>query len=155
MVYATAVRGGSSHCSGALRFSPASSNIANRTIGADRFYSESDSGLGYDWSGRIWMNPPYASNLVGKFCNKFAETIETGNGTGIVLVNNASETGWWQRLASVSSVICFPKTRVKFRRPEGESGAPLQGQTIFYAGSDLAKFQSEFRQFGFVVFCDG
>lgn len=139
---------------GAFDIDPASSEIANRTVQAGEYFTEETNGLEQDWRGRIWMNPPYAANLVGKFCDKFAETIEAGGSSGIVLVNNASETGWWQRLASVSSALCFPKGRVRFLRPEGEAGAPLQGQTIFYAGEDPAGFCAEFQQFGFVVFCN-
>lgn len=138
---------------GGFDLDPASSEIANRAVRATTYYTESENGLDKDWCGRIWMNPPYAANLVGKFCDKFAEAMADPDTTGIVLVNNASETGWWQTLASVSSAICFPKGRVKFLRPEGEAGAPLQGQTIFYAGRDPEAFRAEFSPFGFVVLC--
>lgn len=138
---------------GGFDLDPASSEIANGSVQAERYFTESDNGLEREWSGRIWMNPPYAANLVGKFADKFAETIEAEKGVGIVLVNNASETGWWQRLAGVSAALCFPKSRVKFLRPEGDSGAPLQGQTIFYAGPDRETFREVFSDFGFVVFC--
>lgn len=139
---------------GQIDLDPASSEIANQTVGASRIFTEQDDGLTKDWHGTVWMNPPYASGLVGPFCEKFALSFRAGDITeGIVLVNNASETGWWQALAEASSAICFPKSRVKFLRNSGEVGAPLQGQTIFYAGTDPIGFKDAFAEFGFVVFC--
>ena len=139
---------------GKIELDPATSDVANKNVGATEYFTEAHDALSLDWPpSKIWMNPPYASNLIGGFCNKFSEMMEAGGSEGIVLVNNASETGWWQRLSGVSSAICFPKTRVKFLRPEGEAGAPLQGQTIFYSGEDPQTFRREFSQFGFVVFC--
>lgn len=139
---------------GEIELDPATSEIANETVKAQEYFTEQDDALSLDWPpGKIWMNPPYASGLIGPFCDKYADAIEAGDSEGIVLVNNASETGWWQRLASVSSAICFPKSRVRFHSPEGEMGAPLQGQTIFYSGPEPERFCAEFSQFGFVVFC--
>jgi ParB family chromosome partitioning protein len=135
----------------AFDLDPASSSIANKTVKARQFFTETDDGLAQDWPvGRIWMNPPYGTPLIGKFASKFAQAIVDGS-EGIVLVNNATETAWFQEVAGVSSAICFPKSRIKFVNEEGEAGgAPLQGQALIYFGADAGKFKEVFCPFGMV-----
>lgn len=97
------------------------------------------------------MNPPYAQPLMGRFADRFAAEVQRGS-TGIVLVNNATETVWFQTIAAVCSAICFPKSRIKFLDPEGNtSGAPLQGQAIIYCGPDADLFAAEFCVYGLVL----
>lgn len=136
---------------GGFDLDPASSEIANATVQAPLFYTAETDGLAQDWPiGRIWCNPPYATGLIGRFAARLAAEFRRGS-TGIVLTNNATETAWFQELAGVSSAICFPLSRVRFLRPEGEAGAPLQGQAIFYSGDDADGFASRFAAFGIVV----
>jgi phage N-6-adenine-methyltransferase len=136
---------------GGFDLDPASSEIANRTVKADRIFTAEDDGLAQDWPvGRIWMNPPYAQPLMGQFASKFAAAVRAGS-EGVVLVNNATETAWFQEMAAECSAICFPKSRIRFLDPQGNPGAPLQGQAIIYCGPDADAFEAEFRQFGLVV----
>ena len=127
---------------------PASSDKANEIVKAKVYYTKKDSGLEHDWGGRIWLNPPYASDLIGLFITKYADTIFYANTEGIVLVNNATETGWFKDLVSVSDGIVFTYGRVKFLDPQGNPGAPLQGQAIVYAGPNVDSFFVEFERFG-------
>lgn len=137
---------------GEIEFDPATSEIANAAVRAAEFYTIEDDALSLDWPpSKIWMNPPYAAGLVSKFIGKFIEATQAG-ATGIVLVNNATETGWFQDLASVASAICFHKGRIRYVTPEGAlPGAPLQGQAIFYVGEDSAGFVREFSRFGAIL----
>lgn len=132
---------------GSIDLDPASSEIANQTVKASAFYTAETNGLDKPWSGNVWLNPPYASDLIGRFMDKLA----TERGTyhqAIVLVNNATETEWFYKLVSVASAVVFPKGRVKFYKPDGETGAPLQGQAVVYIGDAPERFLSEFRRFG-------
>ena len=95
------------------------------------------------------MNPPYSLELIKEFVSKYVEYITNGSiSAGIVLVNNATETGWFNELVSVSDAIVFTRGRVKFLDPQGNPGAPLQGQAIIYAGKEPDKFINEFSKFG-------
>jgi len=133
---------------GEIDLDPASSSIANKTVCASVYYSKEDDGLEKQWSGRVWMNPPYAKDLIGRFAAKFSYHAGMGNITGIVLVNNSTETKWFLDIAGVCSAVVFPTSRVKFLEPDGTPGAPLQGQAILYSGPQPDLFLSEFKKFG-------
>lgn len=120
---------------GSIDCDPASSEIANETVKAARFYTAEDDGRDKPWGARVWMNPPYAQPLIADFCEQMASRVESGEVVeAIVLVNNGTETAWFQRLLSQASAVCFPKSRIRFFSPDGMQGAPLQGQAVVYFG---------------------
>jgi phage N-6-adenine-methyltransferase len=135
---------------GSIDIDPASSELANKTVKATKYYTEKTDGLFQDWIGKCWMNPPYSTDKIRKFIDKYAEQIEMGYVTeGIVLVNNATETNWFDTLISVSSAIAFPGSRIKFIDKNGQpTGSPLQGQAFLYAGKKPEKFLKIFNGFG-------
>lgn len=139
---------------GGIDLDPASCTAANKTVGAKRIHTKEKDGLEHNWKGRVWMNPPYAQPLCEKFCAKLCASLTTGVSQAIVLVNNATETQWFQRMAALSTAICFPKLRTKFLDPQGKLGAPLQGQAILYFGLHAAKFKAEFAQYGLILIPD-
>lgn len=134
---------------GSIDLDPASSEKANEVVKAGTFYTKDDDGLRRQWHGRVWMNPPYANGLVGKFASKFAFHVDRGDIVqGIVLVNNATETAWFAEIVTVASALVFPGERVRFWRPNGKTGTPLQGQAILYAGTNTDSFLDTFQRFG-------
>ena len=141
---------------GGIDCDPASSEIANRIVQADRIYTKDDSGLApcAVWGPRVWMNPPYAQPLVSQFAEALATRVRQGEvKAAIVLVNNATETEWFHALLSVASAACFPKGRIRFLNPDGNpSGAPLQGQAVLYVGANVGRFAEQFGRFGKVLF---
>jgi phage N-6-adenine-methyltransferase len=135
---------------GKIDLDPASSDKAQATIKATKYYALKDDGLRKRWRGRVWLNPPYTSDLIAKFVDKLCEHAKQGN-QALLLVNNATETKWFQKAASFCAAICFPAGRVKFLDEDGNPGSPLQGQAILYFGVDVKIFVNNFHQFGFCV----
>jgi len=137
---------------GGIDLDPASTEEANQIIKANRFYTQNDDGLEQEWSGRVWMNPPYASNLIGKFIHKLIEELANKNVCeALVLVNNATDTKWFQSMLHAQA-ICFPAGRIHFWHSNQESASPLQGQAILYFGDHVDLFKDNFSVFGGVVY---
>lgn len=92
---------------------------------ADFAISPPQDGLGANWFGRVWMNPPYGSAALGPWLEKLAE-----HGNGIALVFARTETKafhsyGWQR----ASGMLFLRGRLHFHRLDGikakaNAGAP-------------------------------
>jgi ParB family chromosome partitioning protein len=132
---------------GVIHLDPASSEIANKTVNSNLFYTQEDDGLSKEWFGNIWMNPPYSQPLIFQFISKLVQS--KGVNQAIVLVNNGTETQWGQLLLSNSSAVCFHQGRIRFIDKYGNLGqAPLQGQMICYIGSNVNNFINEFKQYG-------
>lgn len=133
---------------GSIDLDPASSEIANKVIQSTKIYTEQDSGLVHPWSGNVWMNPPYNNSLVGEFTRKLIEDLPSIN-QACVLVNNATETRWFDHIVTKCDVMCAVKGRIKFLHENGEAtGSSLQGQVIMYFGKNSDKFIKEFKVFG-------
>ena len=132
---------------GSIDVDPASSELANKVVKAETYYTAETNGLTKEWCGNVWMNPPYSTELIDKFVDKLVEQKDNYK-QAIVLVNNATETEWFEKIVNVASAVCFPRHRVKFYKPDGKVGAPLQGQAILYIGGASNKFTSAFSQLG-------
>lgn len=132
---------------GSIDVDPASNDIAQKVVKAGAYYTAETNGLDKTWTGNVWTNPPYASDLIGKFIDKLIAERQNYR-QAIVLVNNATETEWFNKIISISSAVCFPKSRVKFYMPDGKTGAPLQGQAVLYIGENKDKFYSAFACMG-------
>ena len=113
---------------GSIDLDPASSKEAQKIVRATKYYDSKADGLKKNWKGNIWLNPPYSN--VKLFVDKL---LDSRYDQAIVLVNNATETEWFARLAERSSAMVFHTGRIKFATPEsdGEGTTPcMQGQVF-------------------------
>lgn len=137
---------------GHIDLDPASSEAANRVVGADTIFTEANNGLDKEWRGAVWLNPPYAQPAIANFADKMVAEWDSGRvESAIVLTHNYTDTAWFQKLARAATAICFTRGRVRFVSPTGEVAAPTQGQAFFYLGHDPARFADVFADVGFVV----
>jgi hypothetical protein len=145
-VYVDAVR----ETMGGIDIDPCSCKAANGVVQAQTFYDESDNGLGLEWPGRVFVNPPYGDGTVDSFASKLLAEIAAGRTTqAVFLVNNCTETKWFQSLIARASAVCFPCGRISFWSLDQKSKSPLQGQAVMYFGSDSKRFKRAFSGIGF------
>lgn len=139
---------------GSIDLDPASCELAQETVKAGRYYAIADDGLACEWNGNVWLNPPYSKDLIGKFAEKVVAESERFE-QAIVLVNNATETAWFQSMARKADAICLFAGRIKFNDKTGKpANTPVQGQVAIYFGEHAGRFASAFDALGLVVYTD-
>jgi hypothetical protein len=137
---------------GKIDLDPASSPMAQGVVQAGKFYTIDDDGLAQDWSGTVWLNPPFKSSLVKQFAEKLIAEHDSGDVPAAVMVTNSyTETSWWHSLARASAAVCFTRGRIKFDSPHGEKAAPTNGQCFYYFGVERERFERRFSGFGLVM----
>ena len=76
-----------------------------------RFFTKADDGLAQEWTGSVWMNPPYGREI-GAWMKKAKESAEAGAKV-VCLVPARTDTAWWHDYA-VKGEITFIRGRLKF-----------------------------------------
>lgn len=138
---------------GSIELDPASSEAANRTIGAARYFDKESDGLTQNWKAKtVFLNPPYAQPAIAQFVSKLILEVKTHNvDEAILLTHNYTDTAWFHEAQSLCSAICFTRGRIGFVSPEGERASPTQGQAFFYYGARHREFSARFHAVGFVL----
>jgi hypothetical protein len=133
---------------GEIDLDPASCVKANKVVKAKKFFTKEDDGLEQDWSGRVWLNPPYGDS-VGAFVFKLRESLKANVSAAIILVNSYStDSSWFQLLWS--GLLCFTHHRINFYG-DGERSGSTHGSVFAYFGPKPKIFVKRFSDFGAVV----
>jgi phage N-6-adenine-methyltransferase len=137
---------------GAIDLDPASSEEAQKTVKAAEYFNAERNGLKQPWHGRVFLNPPYASQDVSLFVTKLVTEFREGRvEQAILLVNNCTDTAWFHEAAQACAVVCFTRGRISFINPDGDSTSPTQGQAFLYFGDDPAGFVDLFGAYGLIL----
>lgn len=98
-------------------------------IPAGRFITAKS--LSVEWSGRVWMNPPFGGrNGLDPWLNKFFN-----HGCGIALTPDRTSAPWWQDYAPRADAILFVAPKLKFIGRDGKPGtSPAQGTCLMALG---------------------
>jgi len=84
---------------------------------AKNHFTIEDDALMKDWTGRVWMNPPYGDGI-GEWMTRLAD-----HGNGIALVFARTETAWFfESVWSRASAVFFFKGRISFYHVNGVQG---------------------------------
>jgi phage N-6-adenine-methyltransferase len=140
---------------GGIDLDPASSDIANETVRAARYFTEDDDGLAQLWGMpganlSVWLNPPYGEPA-GRFVEKLAEYLSDGTvSAAVVLVSlHAMSAGWFEPL--FHGVLCVTRGRIAFTDADGNPGSPTFGSVFAYFGTEEKEFAATFAEFGHIL----
>lgn len=92
------------------------------------FFTETQDGLTQDWTGTVWMNPPYGREI-GKWVAKaYAESRLHGS-TIVCLLQSRTDTKWWHDYC-LKGEITFIKKRLKF--DDAKNSAPFPSAIVIF-----------------------
>ena len=142
---------------GSIDLDPFTSEKANEIVAARHIFTIRHSAFDNAWkldkNVRVFMNPPYSAGLCGRAVNRFIDQYEAKNfSEGIVLVNNATDTRWFNALVKHCGAICFTDHRISFWNADRKNvSGNTRGQAFFYFGKKLVRFKKFFDKHGFVL----
>lgn len=121
-------------------------DVVNREFGFDldvcaldssakcaRYFTPDTDGLAQEWTGTVWMNPPYG-DVIAQWMQKAYESAQAG-ATVVCLVPARTDTGWFHDFAFPGEVR-FIKGRLRFG--EAEASAPFPS-CLVVLGPDVEK----------------
>lgn len=97
-------------------------------------FTKEDNGLALQWSGLVFMNPPFGGRnghvpWLVKFLN---------HAYGVAIVRAYTSSSWWHKHMHRAEMIVFPEGKTKFIRPDGSiGGSPGHGVVLIGMG-DIA-----------------
>ena len=138
---------------GNIELDPASSEEANKRIGANRYYTKQNSAFLYNWEAKtVWLNPPYGQ-YTGRFVRKllrhyYDDDIEQA----IILLNANPGRAYWRGLWEFP--VCFTQHRIRFFDADGnQQDRPPHENAFIYLGPIVRwpTFYDVFKSQGVVV----
>lgn len=101
---------------------------------AKRMIHQPEDGLNAEWSGRVWLNPPYGRGI-DKWMKKMAE-----HNNGVALVFARTDAKWFRDYVfDAATTIFFLARRVRFCTPDGvEGGSPAASSVLVSYGERIA-----------------
>jgi DNA N-6-adenine-methyltransferase Dam len=140
----------SSQFLGTIDLDPASNSTSAPNVPAVRHYSVDDDGLGYDWHGRIYLNPPYGK-VIRLWVEHLVRQHQNGNVTeALALLPARTDTRWFQLLRGYP--MCFLRGRLRFTSGEGDrDGTAPFPSVLVYLGAGSDRFAETFHDLGLVV----
>ena len=89
-------------------------------------------GLTAEWSGRVWLNPPYSN--VHDWLEKMI-----AHGDGIALVDARPVSQWFQRAVASACAVPWLRGRIDFQRPDRVATHPPVGSVLVAYGQRNAE----------------
>ena len=118
---------------------PCSPGVPPSSVPAKRHLTKADNGLSAEWSGSVWLNPPFSGKRPW-----YARLVEHGN--GIALMPARTETHDLQDYMSAAQALLFLKGRIYFERGHrpgangrGVTTTPPFGIVLCAYGAEMAE----------------
>ena len=135
-------------CMGGIDLDPASNATAQELVKADHYFTAEDDGLAQTWNGRVWMNPPYRSELIKRFIEKLIAS--PGVQQAVVITGPYHDTKYGQVLSGASNCLCQVAGRIKFLKGASERESPPFASVIHGVRVDAGRFHAAFSGMGSV-----
>ena len=120
---------------GGIDLDPASSDLANRTVRATRYYTKEQDGFLYPWCGRVYMNPPYGREI-GAWVEALRAHYRARHvSEAIALLPARTDTAWWRLTQDYP--VCFLHGRLHF---SGHATSAPFPSALVYLGPDARTF---------------
>jgi len=135
---------------GTIDLDPASCELANETVGADKFFTVHEDGLNQNWYGNVWMNHPYSRQSNKKWIQKLIDEYKSGRVKNAICITFASTGAEWYR-PLFSGVQCYLYKRVKFIDLNGKTGdKPAKYSVLTFFGDEYREqlFADVFAEYG-------
>ena len=100
-------------------------------IPAAQFFSQVDDGLSKEWSGRVWMNPPFSNVKIW-----IAKFIQHGNGVALITM---SKSKWFESVWNSDIAIVALPPSLKFFTPVGSMETIFMPVVMIAIGDDNVK----------------
>lgn len=124
---------------GAIDLDPASSEKANLTVGARKYFTIDDEGLARSWAGRVFLNPPFSR--MAEFMKKAAYEYEDGAVDALVLIGSTGCISAGYTKSVEPYAMWVPYGRPNFTHASGKSNSsPSRGTIVWYLGDDIDRF---------------
>lgn len=119
---------------------PCSPGAPPSSVPAKRHLTKVENGLQAEWSGSVWLNPPFSSKR-----DWYERIVEHGN--GIALMPARTETHDFQDYMNAANALLFMKGRIYFERGtrpgangNGLTTTPPFGIVLCAYGENMAEF---------------
>jgi phage N-6-adenine-methyltransferase len=94
----------------------------------ERFFTRADNGLTQEWTGRVFMNPPYGKTI-GAWMRKAWEASQSTAELVVCLVPARTDTRWWHDYATLGEIE-FVRGRLRFG--DGRHPAPFPSAVVVF-----------------------
>lgn len=122
---------------------PCSNSKEQPTIPANNYYTKEDDGLNQTWKGKVYINPPYGTEIK-RWVEKFVYHYEQGDiSEAILLLPARTDTKWFNLLREFPR--CFVKGRLSFSNSNFSAPFP---SVVIYAGQNKKEFKKHFQLLG-------
>lgn len=131
---------------GRIDLDPCAASPSSPAVPAETHLTEADDGLSHEWSGRVYLNPPYGREI-GEWVEKLVREYESQSpgsvDEAVALTPARTDTSWFRQLRPYPR--CFLHGRLRFSGHE--NSAPFPSMTV-YLGPCPEDFITVFSELG-------
>jgi hypothetical protein len=134
-----------------IALDPASSDAANKIVGASRYFTKEENGLRRMWCAEsVWVNWPFGRVGNPIWVQKIErEYVSCRSGQICCICYACTSEAWFQPLAVFPQ--CFLTPRTNYLLPNGKKKPGVtKGSVVTYLGPRVKEFAEMFRRYGVI-----